>query len=88
MAGNPYNYTNDELRVACNQFLGETDFANAHRGAFEIQKLLATDMPFITLFVNVTYDAYRNIEYPYTQVLNGIGPGMYGAPSIAIPVGQ
>lgn len=88
VAGNPYNYTNDELRVACNQFLGETNFANARRGAFEIQKLLAADMPFITLFVNVIYDAYRNIEYPYTQVLNGIGPGMYGAPSIAIPVGQ
>jgi peptide/nickel transport system substrate-binding protein len=56
--------------------------------AFQIQDTLATELPYIILFTTPIYDAYRNVDYPYTDVLDGIGSGLYGAPSLAIPSNQ
>ncbi|WP_054521782.1 ABC transporter substrate-binding protein [Thermanaerothrix daxensis] len=85
---NPYGYESAALKEKCDAFLLETDVDKAKELAFEIQNILATELPYITLFTNPIYDAFRNLEYPYTEVLDGIGSGLYGAPTIAKPAAQ
>ncbi len=85
---NPYGYESAALKEKCDAFLLETDINKAKELAFEIQNILATELPYITLFTNPIYDAFRNLEYPYTEVLDGIGSGLYGAPSLAKPAAQ
>jgi peptide/nickel transport system substrate-binding protein len=84
----PYHYKSDTLKSQCDQFLGEQDINKAQTLAFQIQDTLATELPYIILFTTPIYDAYRNVDYPYTDVLDGIGSGLYGAPSLAIPSNQ
>lgn len=79
--GNPYNYVSEDLAALCETFLAETDIEAAKQQAFEIQNLLATELPYITLFTTPVVDAYRTtIQFPYTDVLGGIGPYLYGLP--------
>jgi ABC-type transport system substrate-binding protein len=68
----------------CEALRSESDYETARLSIFQIQSTLAADLPFIPLFSMVTYDAYRNINYPFEDVLNGVS-GLYGAPSFAIP---
>jgi peptide/nickel transport system substrate-binding protein len=84
----PYHYKSDTLKSQCDQFLAEQDINKAQTLAFQIQDTLATELPYIILFTTPIYDAYRNVDYPYTDVLDGIGSGLYGAPSLAIPSNQ
>ena len=41
---------------------------------FQLQALLAEELPYVTLFTTPKLDAYRpsRIEFPYTDVLGGI----------------
>ena len=87
-SGNPYHYINLDLDELCNDFYGETDLEQAREQMYEIQEILANDLPYIYLFTTPVFDAYRNIDYPYTNVLGGIGAGFYGLPAYAMPVGQ
>jgi len=84
----PYGYKSDTLKSQCDQFLGEPDLNKAQALAFQIQDTLATELPYIILFTNPIYDAYRNVDYPYTDVLDGLGSGLYGFPTNAIPTNQ
>ena len=88
VSGNPYNYSNATLDDKCNSFYGESNLDAARQQVFEIQEILATDLPYIYLFTTPMYDAYRNIEYPYTEVLDGVGSGYYGFPAYAAPTSQ
>jgi ABC-type transport system substrate-binding protein len=83
--GNPQNYVSEELKAQCEVFKAEKDIEVARDQAFELQNLLATELPYITLFTTPVVDAYRNIEFPYTETLDGIGPGNYGMPALAMP---
>lgn len=82
--GNPFGYNGSSLQSACEALNSTSDLAMAQKQAFEIQSILAQDLPFIPLYSGITYDAYRNISYPFTQILGGLS-GVYGAPSLAIP---
>jgi ABC-type transport system substrate-binding protein len=82
--GNPFGYHSDRLRSACEALDSTSDLAAAQKQVYEIQSILAQDLPFIPLYSGVTYDAYRNIAYPFDSVPGGLS-GVYGAPSLAIP---
>jgi hypothetical protein len=43
------------------------------------------DLPFIPLYQVMQYEAVRNVAYPFEGVLDGLS-GLYGAPSLAVPV--
>jgi peptide/nickel transport system substrate-binding protein len=88
VAGNPYHYINPDLDELCNRFNGETDLEEARQQMYAIQEILANDLPYIYLFTTPVYDAYRNLEYPYTDVLGGIGAGFYGLPGYAMATEQ
>jgi ABC-type transport system substrate-binding protein len=82
--GNPFGYHSDRLQSACEALNLTTDLDEARKQVFEIQSVLTEDLPFIPLYSGLTYDAYRNISYPFPSVLGGLS-GVYGAPSLAIP---
>jgi ABC-type transport system substrate-binding protein len=83
-AGNPFGYQSDRLQSACEALNSTSDLSAAQKDVYEIQSILAQDPPFIPLYSGITYDAYRNIKYPFDHVLGGLS-GVYGAPSLAIP---
>jgi hypothetical protein len=64
-----------------------SDLDVAHQQVYEIQSILARELPFIPLYSGVTYDMQRNVTYPFDQVPDGLS-GVYGAPDLAIPVKQ
>lgn len=83
VGGNPYNYDSPALAEKCVALYSETDMDAAQQIAMDIQVLLSEELPYITLFTTPMVDAFRNIEFPYTEVLDGIGPGYYGRPTLA-----
>jgi len=72
------------LRSECEALESESDLDAARRRIFQIQSILARELPFIPLYAGVSYEAYRNIDYPFETALGGF-TGLYGAPSYAIP---
>ena len=82
--GNPFGYHSDRLQSACEALNSTSDLSTAQKDIYEIQSILAQDLPFIPLYSGITYDVYRNIKYPFDSVLGGLS-GVYGAPSLAIP---
>jgi peptide/nickel transport system substrate-binding protein len=79
-----FNYGSDRLKSECEALAVESNLDSARQHIFTIQSILVEDLPFIPLYAGITYDAYRNIHYPFETVLGGYG-GLYGAPSYAIP---
>jgi ABC-type transport system substrate-binding protein len=84
--GGPFaftGYAGEELISYCESFLASTDLDEAKEIAFEMQEVLATDLPYTYLFANPVLDAYNieSVAYPYTQVLDGI-EGLYGMQNI------
>ncbi len=85
--GNPFHYDGSRLKSACGALNSTNDLNQAQKQVYEIQSILAQDLPFIPLYSTVIYDAYRNISYPFSNVLGGLSE-IYGAPSLAIPASQ
>lgn len=82
-------YKSDELGAKCAEMFAATDLETAKPIVFELQKILATDLPYITLFARPVRDAYStSIEFPYTEVIGGVGPTFYGFPALVMPVAQ
>ena len=79
-----FDYGSDRLHSECEALAVESDLKAARKHIFEIQSLLASDLPFIPFYADITYDSYRNVHYPFETVLGGLG-GLYGAPSYAMP---
>jgi ABC-type transport system substrate-binding protein len=77
-------YESERLQEGCLRFQTETDLAAAREIAFELQDILADELPYITLFTLPMIDAYRNVDFPFTDVFDGIGSGLYGAPHFAV----
>ena len=63
--GNPFGYQSDRLQSACEALNSTSDLSTAQKDVYEIQSILAQDLPFIPLYSGITYDAYRNIKYPF-----------------------
>ena len=67
-------YANDEFDDLSLGLLSETTIEGAREKIFQLQALLAEELPYVTLFTTPKLDAYRpsRIEFPYTDVLGGI----------------
>lgn len=81
---NPFAYNGSRLRSACEAWGRTGDLEQARARAVEVQSILMEELPLIPLYVEARYDAYRNLRYPFTSAVDGLG-GLYGAPAIAIP---
>jgi ABC-type transport system substrate-binding protein len=88
--GNPYNYSDADYDAMCDEFYAATDMEKARELNFKLQETAASTGPYIYLFTTPMYDAYRgdNIQFPYTEVLDGIGPGLYGMQDNVMPAHQ
>jgi ABC-type transport system substrate-binding protein len=82
--GNPFHFNESQLKPLCDALSVSSDLSVARQQILAIQSLLVHDLPFIPLYSSATYDAYRNVTYPFAQVLDGLG-GLYDAPALAIP---
>jgi len=82
---NPFVYNGSNLVSACEAWNQVNDLERAKIHAFEVQSILMQDLPLMPLFVAVRYDAYRNVRYPFSEVVDGL-TGLYGAPALAIPI--
>ena len=54
--------------------LSETTIEGAREKAYQMQALLADDLPYVTLFTTPKIDVFRpvKVEFPYTSVLGGM----------------
>ena len=75
----------EQIGQECQKLASTSDMGTARAEIFQIQEQLAQELPFIPLYVDLTYDAYRDIRYPFQHLMDGLS-GVYGAPSEAIPV--
>lgn len=82
---NPFAYYRGSHRSGCEAWAQANDLDSAKSYAFEAHSALMQDLPLIPLYVNVRVDAYRNIRYPFTETIDGLG-GLYGAPELAVPI--
>jgi len=81
---NPFAYNGSRLKAECEAWNMTSDLDEARKHSFEIQSILAQDLPAIPIYVNLRVDAYRNIYYPFEKILDGLS-GLYGAPVFAVP---
>ncbi len=72
-------YTSDRLSELCGEFTSTTDIDYAKEVGYEMQTILATELPYLYLFSNPVQDAYNiaNVSYPYLEVLGGL-ENLYG----------
>jgi len=82
---NPFAYIGSSLLSACEAWSQTSDLEVARQYAFEVQSILAQDLPLIPLYGSVRYEAYRNVRYPFPEVVDGL-TGLYGAPALAQPI--
>jgi ABC-type transport system substrate-binding protein len=82
---NPFSYSQARLLPVCEEFNQATSLPHARALADEIQAILLNDLPLIPLYVSTRYDAYRNVRFPFAEVLDGLA-GVYGAPVLTLPI--
>ncbi len=70
---NSTGYASDEYDALCEAFESTSNLDDAKQSAFDMQLLLAQDLPYVNLFYRQAIDLIRtNVELPYTNVLGGI----------------
>ena len=76
-------YANADFDELAEALLEETTIEGARDKVFELQRYLADDLPYVTLFTTPKLDVYRpaRVEFPYTDVLGGVEAqgGMQGS---------
>ena len=82
---NPFAYDGSRLKSACEAWGQTSDLEGARTHVSEIQSILMQNLPLIPLYTGVRMDAYRNIRYPFDNVIDGLS-GLYAAPALAIPI--
>lgn len=82
---NIFAYNGSRLMAECEAWEGTSDLKQAQAYASEIQSILMGDLPLIPLYTGVRIDAYRNVRYPFENIIGGLS-GLYGAPALAIPI--
>lgn len=72
-------FTSETLLGYCDEFTSTNDLDYAKEVGYEMQTLLATELPYLYLFANPVQDAYNigNVAYPYIEVLGGL-ENLYG----------
>jgi len=72
-------YTSDRLSELCADFKSTNDLDVAKDLGYEMQTILATEIPYMYLFANPVQDAYNvsTIAFPYLEVLGGL-ENLYG----------
>lgn len=67
-------FADPEFDALADEFLEATTFSRAQDLARQMQALIATKLPYVTLFETATVDVFRpsKVEFPYTDVLGGI----------------
>jgi len=83
-AGGQFALNGSRVGSECEALAAESELETARQHIFEIQSILAQELPFVPLYTGLTYDVYQNVGYPFESVLGGLS-SLYGAPSFAIP---
>jgi ABC-type transport system substrate-binding protein len=83
--GNPFAYNESRLNSTCEAWGQTSNLEAATAHASDVQAILMQDLPLIPLYTNMRVDAYRNIRYPFEDVVDGLS-GLYAAPALAIPI--
>ena len=67
-------YGNPEYDALAFALLSETTIEGARELVYQMQELLADDLPYVPLFTTPKIDVFRpsRVEYPYTSVLGGM----------------
>ncbi|MFQ5878709.1 MAG: ABC transporter substrate-binding protein [Dehalococcoidia bacterium] len=78
---NPGGYANSQFDALANQLVAETDVNRARDLAFQLQEILADEVPYVLLFTTPILEAYRSetVDFPYSDVLQGIQGGLGAA---------
>ncbi len=81
-------YDSEEFDVLCNDLFAETERETARDIVFDLQDILAEDLPYIYLFTTPMWDAWDSttIDFPFTDVPDGIGSGAYGLQEYVLSV--
>jgi ABC-type transport system substrate-binding protein len=82
--GQPLQYDSVRMTSGCGNFDATSDLDRARQQIAEVQSILAADVPIIPLYTSTLHEPYRNVAYPFSQVLDGLS-GVYGAPGLAFP---
>ena len=71
---NTTGYDSPVYDALCDAFMTTSDLEQARDDAFQMQVVLATDLPYVTLFTKRAFDAYlgERITFPYTETLGGL----------------
>lgn len=78
---NTPGYNNPEFDALANQFQTTTDVDEARDLVKQMDAILATDLPYVTLFTTPIIEPYRtSLTFPFTDTLDGI-QNLYGLPS-------
>jgi ABC-type transport system substrate-binding protein len=80
--GGPFDYGTRSVTSACDELSRTADLASAEQKLAAVQQSLANDVPMVPLFAETRTEAYRNVAYPFDEVLDGLA-GTFGAPSLA-----
>lgn len=81
---NSFFYSASDFRMECEALRTTNDLGKAKAHLYEIQSILIRDLPALPLYATIRTDAYRNLYYPFENILDGLSR-LYGAPSYAIP---
>ena len=73
-------YDSEEFDAVCNELFAETEMEAARELVFQLQDILAEDLPYIYLFTTPMADAWNRtqIMFPFTDVPGGIAGGPNG----------
>jgi ABC-type transport system substrate-binding protein len=71
---NPQGFSNKDFDKLADEFVAATDLAKAQAIAFQLEKILADETPYVPLFNAPLFEAYRSdrVKFPYTEVLDGL----------------
>lgn len=76
---NSPGFSNADFDALSDAFDAATDIETARDLSFQMQDLIAEQVPYVVLFTNVQYDVFRNtLQFPFTDFLQGITDGGSG----------
>jgi ABC-type transport system substrate-binding protein len=71
--GNATGYSNPEFDALADAMFAETDEATAYDQIWEMELMIATDLPYVILFDTPITEFYNaDLQYPFTGTLSGI----------------
>jgi peptide/nickel transport system substrate-binding protein len=78
---NAGGYINKDFDDLSDQLLTCESYEACREIADQIQVMVSTDVPWMTLFDTGIYESFsKNLTYPYTEVIGGLQQSVYGMP--------